>query len=82
MAKRKKDKDKQRFAKHYAEKYRATRTPLKTGVVSGAPEGVSSSCSTSGTPTLKCICIRTFLFYMYLLALTVIECLFICFTRI
>ena len=43
-----KKKDKQRSTRHYTEKDRATRTPLKPGVNSGTLEG-SSSCSTRGT---------------------------------
>jgi len=40
MVKRKSTKDKQRSTKHtYKTKDRVTRTPLKTGVNSGAPEG-------------------------------------------
>ena len=40
MAKRKSTKDQQRSTKHaYKAKDRVTRTPLKTGVNSGAPEG-------------------------------------------
>jgi hypothetical protein len=44
MAKRKIQKDTQRSTKHtYKTKDRVTRTPLKTGVNSGAPERVGSS---------------------------------------
>jgi hypothetical protein len=40
MAKKKVQKDKQQSAKHtHQTKYRVTRTPLKTGGESGAPEG-------------------------------------------
>jgi len=40
MVKKKEQKDKQRSTKHtHTNKDRITRTPLKTGVNSGAPEG-------------------------------------------
>jgi hypothetical protein len=49
-SKEKVQKDKQRFPKHtHKIKDRVTRTPLKPGVISGAPERESSYCSTSGT---------------------------------
>ena len=42
MAKRKVQRDKQRSKKHtYTTKDRATPTPLKLGVSSGAPEGLA-----------------------------------------
>ena len=48
--KEKVQKDKQRSTKHtHKIKDRVTRAPLKPGVISGAPERESSSCSTSGT---------------------------------
>jgi hypothetical protein len=50
MAKKNKQKDKQRSTKHtYKTKDQVTRTPLKTGSELGCSGRVSSSCSTSDT---------------------------------